>query len=75
MLTALSVLLVVLGVCLNRMANRYFRHHALPVTSDQHGEHPTLKQRFGRWSRKWLAVFSYLLGFVLIVYGASHLLG
>lgn len=75
MLTALSVLLVVLGVCLNRMANRYFRQHALPAQPDQPRESHTLKQRWRRWPRQLLALFSYLLGFVLIVYGASHLIG
>ena len=35
MLTARSVLLAVLGVCLGRMASRYFRQHAHPAHSDQ----------------------------------------
>lgn len=75
MLTALSVLLVVLGVCLNRMANRYFRQHALSAHSDQQGGRHTLKQRLRRWPRQVLALFSYLLGLVLIGYGASQLIG
>ena len=72
MLTALSILLIVLGVSLNRMANHYFRRHALPaeVTAAL-----TLRQKCRRWPRQLLALFSYLLGFVLIVYGASNLLG
>ena len=72
MLTALSILLIVLGVSLNRMANHYFRRHALPA---EVAAALTLRQKWRRWPRQLLALFSYLLGFVLIVYGASNLLG
>lgn len=77
MLFGLSLFLIVIGVVLNRLSNRYFRRYGEHF-SDDPGErmlHDISWIARLRWPPIVLALFGYVLGALLVLYGLANLFG
>lgn len=77
MLAILSALLILLGIGLNRMSNRYFRRYAEEFHRDpaERMWRDMLWVAMRRWPPVLLSLFGYFLGLFLVGYGFLAMLG
>lgn len=77
MLVAIAVLLIILGIVLNRLANRYFRHYGRAFVADP-GERmmrDAVWLALQKWPPVLFALAGYFFGIFLVGYGLSILMG